>query len=71
MEDGLWFKLWEMSIKYKKWRVVTTVYVNNRSCIVLECKCSEFFPIMQEVAHGHTLLPTLLLIYINVLYNVR
>ena len=40
-------------------------YVNNRSCILLEGKSSDYFSIDQGVAQGCTLLPTLFLIYIN------
>ena len=54
-----------MGINGKMWRVVRSLYVNNRSCIFLEGKCSEFFPINQVVAQGCTLPPTLFLIYSN------
>ena len=63
--DGLWYKMWEMGIKGKMWRVVRSLYVNNRSCIFLEGKCSEYFSVNQGVAQGCTLSPTLFLIYIN------
>ena len=67
--DGLWYKMWEMGIKGRMWRVVRSLYVNNRSCVFLEGKCSDFFPINQGVAQGCTLSPTLFLIYINGLLN--
>ena len=54
-----------MGIKGKMWRVVRPLYVNNRSCIVLEGKSLEFFPIKQGMVQGCTLSPTLFLIYIN------
>ena len=41
--DGLWYKMWEMSIKGKLWRVVRSLYANNRGCVFLEGKSSEFF----------------------------
>ena len=63
--DGLWYRMWEMGIKGKMWRVVRSLYVNNKSCVFLEGKSSEFFPINQGVAQGCTLSPTLFLIYIN------
>ena len=63
--DGLWYKMWEMGIKGKLWRVIRSLYVNNRSCVFLEGKSSEFFPINQGVAQGCTLSPTLFLIYID------
>ena len=45
MERGLWYKMWEMGIKGKLWRVLWPLYVNNRSCVFLEAKSSESFPI--------------------------
>ena len=62
---GLWYKMWEMGIKGKMWRVVRSLYVNNRSCVYLDGKSSEFFTVNQGVAQGCTLSPTLFLIYIN------
>ena len=50
--DGLWYKMWEMGIKGKLWRVVRSLYTNNRSCIFLEDKSSEFFSINQGVVQG-------------------
>ena len=67
--DGLWYKMWEMGIKSKLWRVVRSLYANNRSCVFWEGKSSEFFSINQGVAQGCTLSPTLLLICINGLLN--
>ena len=81
--DGLWYKMWEMGIKGKLWRVVMSLYANIRSCVFLEGKSSEFFledlpwrPALfqktcpyQGVAQGCTLSPTLFLIYINGLSN--
>ena len=67
--DGLRYKMWEMGIKGKVWRVVRSLYANNRSCVCLEGKSSEFFSINQGVAQCCTLSPTLFLIYINGLLN--
>ena len=63
--DGLGYKMWEMGINNKMWRVIRSLRVNNRSCIFLEGKPYEFFPINQGVAQGCTLLATMLLIYTN------
>ena len=63
--EGLWYKMWEMGIEGKMWRVVRSLYVNNRSCVYLDGKFSEFFSINEAVAQGCTLSPTLFLIYIN------
>ena len=44
----------EMGIKGKLWRVVKSLYANNRSCVFLEDKTSEFFPLIKglpRVAH--------------------
>ena len=34
-------------LKVKMWRVVRSLYVNNRSCIVLEGRSSDYFSINQ------------------------
>ena len=67
--DGLWYKMWRMGIKGKLWSVVRSLYANDRSCVFLEGKSSEFFSINQRVAQGCTLSLTLFLIYINGLLN--
>ena len=56
-------------IKSKMWRVVRFLYVNNRSCIFLDGKSSDFCPIDRGASHGCTLSPTLFLIYINGLFS--
>ena len=58
-----------MGIKGKLWRVVRSLYANNRSCVFLEGNSSEFFSINQGFSQGCTLSPTLFLIYINGLLN--
>ena len=58
-----------MGIKDKMWRVIRSLYANNRSCIFLEGKSSEFLKINQGVAQGCILSPTLFLIYINGMLN--
>ena len=58
-----------MGIKGKLWRVVRSLYANNRSCVFFEGKSCEFFSINQGVAQVCTLSPTLFLIYINGLLN--
>ena len=63
--DGLWFKMWEMGIRGKMWRIVRSLYLKNRSCVYLEGKTSGFFSVNQGVAQGCTLSPTLFLIYID------
>ena len=31
--DGLWYKMYKIGVKGMMWRVVRSLYVNNRSCI--------------------------------------
>ena len=40
---GYGVKMWEMGSKGKMWRVVRSLYVNNRSCSFLKGKSSDFF----------------------------
>ena len=54
-----------MGTKGKMRRVVKSLNVNNRSCISLEGKSSDHFPINQEFAQGCTFSPTLFMIYIH------
>ena len=63
--DGLWYTMWKMGIKGKMWRVVRSLYVNDRSCIFLEDDSSELFPSKQGVAQGCTLSWTLFSVNIN------
>ena len=69
--DGLWYKMWEMGIKAKMWRMVRSLYANNRS-IFWKASLQNLFSINQGVAQDCTLLLTLLLIYINgLLYEIK
>ena len=63
--DGLWYEVWEIDIKGKKWKVVGSLYVGGKSCIPLQDVSFKFFPINWEVAQGCTSWPTLFLVYIN------
>ena len=63
--NGLWYKMWEMGIKEKMWRVVRSLYVNNRTRMFLEGNSFQFFPINLGVAQGCISSPILFLIYIN------
>ena len=44
---------------------IRSLYVNNRSCVFLEGKSSEFSPINQGLAQGCPLSPTFFLIHVN------
>ena len=54
-----------MGIKGNIWRVVRSLYVNNRSCNLLEGESSDYFFINQGVAQGCTFSHTLFKIFIN------
>ena len=55
-----------MCIKGKMRRVVRSLYVNNRSCIYLKGKSSEFFPVNQGVDWCVTLLSTYAFVWIHI-----
>ena len=63
--DGLWYKMWEMGIQGKLWRVIRNIYNVNNSCVFLNGCKSDYFDIYQGVAQGCTLSPTLFLIFID------
>ena len=44
--DGLWYKMWEMGVKGKMWRVVRFLYVHNRSCVFLRVSLLNFFQLI-------------------------
>ena len=49
--DGLWYRMWEMGIQGKLWRVIRNIYNVNQSCVYLDGIKSEYFGITQGVAH--------------------
>ena len=64
-QDGLWYRMWEMGIQGKLWRVIRNIYNVNQSCFYLDGSKSEYFDITQGVAQGCTLSPTLFLIFVD------
>ena len=34
--DGLWYKLWDMGVKGRMWRVIKKMYRSSRSGVLLE-----------------------------------
>ena len=34
--DGLWYKLWEMGVKGRMWRVIMKMYRSSRSVVLIE-----------------------------------
>ena len=68
--DGLWYRMWDMGIQGKLWRVIRNIYNVNRSCVFLNCCKSDYFDfIYQGVAQGCTLSPTLF--FLNHLEGVQ
>ena len=63
--DGLWYRMWDMGIQGKLWRVIRNIYNVNRSCVILNGCKSDYFDIYQGVAQGCTLSSTIFLIFIN------
>ena len=55
--DGLWYKLWDMGVKGRMWRVIKKMY---RSAVLLEGEKSDLFHVEQGVAQGCSLSPILL-----------
>ena len=50
--DGLWYKMLEMGIQGKLWRVIRNIYNVNSSCVFLNGCKSDYFDIYQGVAQG-------------------
>ena len=63
--DGLWYRMWEMGIQGKLWRVIRNIYNVNQSCVYLDGIKSEYFGITQGAAQGCTLSPMLFLIFVD------
>ena len=65
--DGVWFKLWELGVRGRMWRVIN-MYDTTQSAVLLE-EVSEQFNISQGVAQGCNMLPILFSIFINQLLD--
>ena len=55
--DGLWYKLWDMSVKGRMWRVIKKIYMSPRSAVLLEGEKSDSFNVEQGLAQGCSLSP--------------
>ena len=55
--DGLWYKLWDMGVKGRMWRVIKKMYMSSRSAVLLEGEKSDSFNVDQGVAQGCSLSP--------------
>ena len=62
---GLWYKLWDMGVKGKMWRVIKDMYKEPRSVVLLEGQKSSSFNIEQGVAQGCSLSSILFSVFIN------
>ena len=61
--DGLWYKLWDMGVKRRMWRVIKKMYMSPRSAVLLEGKKSDSFNVEQGAAQGCSLSPILFSVY--------
>ncbi len=57
--DGLWFRLWELGVRGRMWRVIRNMYDITQSAVLLEGEISEPFNIGQGVAQGCSMSPIL------------
>ena len=39
--DGLWYKLWDMGVKGRMWRVIKKRYESSKSAVLLEGEKSD------------------------------
>ena len=63
--DDLWYKLWDMGVKGRMWRVIKKMYMSSRSAVLLEGEKSDSFNVDQGVAQGCSLSPILFSVFIN------
>ena len=63
--NELWFKLWELGVKGKMWRVIKRMYEASRSAVLLDGEKSASFSVEQGVAQGCSLSPILFSVFIN------
>ena len=63
--DGLWYKLWDMGVKGRMWRVIKKMYELSRSVVLLEGEKLDSLNVELGVAHGFSLSPILFSVFIN------
>ena len=63
--NGLWYKLWDVGIRGKMWRVIKQMYEESKSMVFLDGERSEAFNEEQGVAQGCSLSPILFSVFIN------
>ena len=63
--EGLWYKLWDMGVMGRMWRVIKKMYESSKNAVLLEVEKSDTFTIEQGVAQGCSLSPILFSVFIN------
>ena len=63
--DGLLYKLWEMGVKERMWRVMKQMFESSKSVELLEGEKSDTFTIEQGVAQDCSLSAILFSVFIN------
>ena len=63
--DCLWYKLWDINVKGKMWRVIKKMYESSKSVVVLEGEKSDTLTIEEGVAHCCSLSPILFSVFVN------
>ena len=63
--NGLWYKLWDMGVKGRMWRVIKKIYESSRSTILLVLEKSDSFNVDQGVAQGCSLFTILFSVFIK------
>ena len=62
--DGLWYKLWDMGVKGRMWRVIKKMYA-SKSAVLLEGEKSDTFTIDQNITQNYSLYPILFSVFVN------
>ena len=52
----MWFKLWDMEVRGKTYRVIMKLYRVTQSAVLLEGEMSSMFNVKQGIPHGCSLL---------------
>ena len=63
--DSLWYKLWDMGVKGRMWRVIKKMYESSKSAVLLGGEKSDTFTIEQGVAQGCSLSLILFSVFVN------
>ena len=64
--DTMWYKLWDMGVKGRMWRVIKKMYGSSRSVVLLEGEKLDSFNVEQGVAQGCSLSPILFPVFISI-----